>query len=89
MILQVGDKVKWTSQSAGYTKTKCGTVVFVLNPGQPVTAVLLSQLGLRSACNKKSWYGAPRNHETYLVCLPNSKRAYWPRVKHLQKVETL
>ena len=68
-MFKVGDKVSWTSQSAGVTKTKTGVVVEVLPAG----------------CKTGRKFGAPRDHESYLVKVGRSEKLYWPRVCHLKK----
>jgi hypothetical protein len=75
---QVGDAVRWTSQSGGYRSTKQGVVVAVvpphIHPGDQCAAAKLS---------------APRNHESYVVSArqvgsARSKHRYWPLVAHLE-----
>ena len=65
---EVGDRVTWTSQSAGVTKAKAGAVSFVVQPG------------VRPALKNA---GSARDHESYLV-RSDSGRLYWPRVAHLR-----
>lgn len=73
----VGDRVQWTSQSAGYTSTKIGVVETIIPAGAtpPKTS-------------KSPQPGAARDHVSYLVRV-KGKGLYWPRVKHLSPVVTL
>ncbi len=77
--MSVGDQVKWTSQSAGITRTKRGEVVeVVLERESPHT--LLQSLG------------SPRDHQSYVVRAyvegadKKRYRKYWPKVSHLMRV---
>jgi len=36
----INDKVRWTSQSGGYKKTKYGMIVAIVHPNQPITEIL-------------------------------------------------
>jgi hypothetical protein len=75
ITFELGDKVKWDSQAAGYIKTKKGKIVVVLPAGtRPGDGVLA---GLR-------YPGKPRNHESYVVMV--GEKYYWPRVAYLKKV---
>lgn len=74
--LVVGDKVTWTSQAQGFTKTKVGTVVQVVNPGN------------RPALDQSP--GMSRNHKSYVIEVPNKSgrgkaKRYWPVVSLLSK----
>lgn len=74
---QVGDRVTWTSQAAGITKPKTGTVVAVVLPkGEPNDA--LKAAGVRGRIRHP---GYPRDHVTYVVRAGG--RLYWPRVDYL------
>ncbi len=67
----LGDKVIWTSQSAGSEKTKRGVVVLIVHRG-----------GRPSSVKNP---GRPRDHESYVVEVKSarSSRVYWPRVSLL------
>lgn len=69
---KVGDRVEWTSQSAGCTRTKAGTVETVVPAGCIVPKL---------SCNPNP--GACRDHESYLVRV-KGRGLYWPRVKALR-----
>lgn len=71
-MYNVGDIVEWESQSAGYTKTKRGTVVRVVPPERWAYEVKGSGLSARP-------------HESYVVQV--KRTMYWPRVKHMRLVE--
>ena len=75
MPFMIGDRVTWTSQADGLTRTKVGEVVEAI-PAQ------MGPTRIRGA-------GRPRNHESYVVQASKQsdrKRTalYWPRVKHLK-----
>lgn len=70
--MKVGDRVAWTSQSAGRSKAKRGTVVEIVLPGE------------RPNIKGVGW---GRDHVSYLV-REDSGRLYWPRVAHLKSDET-
>lgn len=78
----VGDRVQWTSQSAGRRTTKVGTVekvVRVFEDVQQITQELSSP-------------GFPRPHTSYLVRVPAKTsrgrgKLYWPIVNKLSKLE--
>jgi hypothetical protein len=72
---QLGDRVYWTSQAAGYSRMKAGLVTQVIPRGkQP----------------KMRGIGMARDHESYVirasVCDGQRKRTklYWPRVSQLK-----
>jgi hypothetical protein len=67
-VIIIGDRVTWTSQSAGIVKTKVGEVVRVLQPGE--------RPGWKNQ-------GASRDHVSYVVRATHGK-LYWPRVSQLQ-----
>lgn len=80
MSFRVGDRVKWTSQAAGHTKTKEGEVVLVVPAGY-LPNQLPEMEGRRSPCDTVT----PRNHESYIVKVKNKHQSYyWPRVSQLQ-----
>jgi len=75
----VGDKVTWSSQAGGSVKVKVGVVEVILQPGRMPTSLQIS------GC------GNPRNHESYLVLVPNKSgrgvgKKYWPLVSKLRYV---
>lgn len=76
----VNVQVTWTSQAAGYEKTKTGTIVAIVPAGRLPTSYVPADMTLAS------WPGMPRNHESYLVRVGRSKALYWPRVSALAKV---
>ncbi len=75
MEFKIGDEVRWISQAAGRYKWKSGTIIHV----QPANEYLphIYGGGLHSR--------GKRNHESYVVHVKGE--IYWPRVKHLRKVE--
>jgi len=72
-VFHLGDKVWWTSQSQGYSKTKEGTIIEI------VPAEHFPQ-------TKHFDTVVPRDHESYVVCILRNK-LYWPRVNNLKKKE--
>jgi hypothetical protein len=84
--MNLGDKVRWTSQSSGIVKEKLGLIVAVVKPNQipPVT-----ETAERYAARSLYGGGAVRRHESYLVLTNegNSRyRIYWPRVSALEVI---
>jgi hypothetical protein len=78
---KIADVVFWGSVSNGRYKRKVGIVVAVVEAGEsPVPPGWLK-------CNSSAGYGLPRNHRSYLVRVGNRMGCYWPRVKHLRRVE--
>ena len=80
MTFKLNDKVTWTSQSQGSTKTKVGTVVEVLPPKKRL---------LREHMDYGLYGGNPRDHESYVVHVPGKTdkakgRRYWPHVSALK-----
>lgn len=73
-MFKKGNKVKWTSQSAGHTKTKEGIISEVVPAGSP-------PIGYKPNGGPA---GCARNHESYVVTV--GKRTYWPRVSQLSLV---
>lgn len=67
---KVGDQVFWTSQSAGSTTTKYGTVEAVLEPGEKPQG---------------NGFGNVRGHVSYAVRVRKAGRSklYWPLIKNL------
>ena len=85
--IKLGDRVTWTSQAAGATKTKTGIIIGVVKAGSRPDRVKFKQL-----C--KNGIGWSRNHESYVVSVDVGKREkgvsfrqYWPRVSALKKVK--
>jgi len=78
--MKPGDRVKWTSQSAGFTTTKRGVIVAIVPAGvMPEDCV---PAGYR--CHGPEGFGMARDHESYLVKVDGKgKGLYWPRVCHL------
>ena len=76
--MRVGTAVEWESQSNGSTTLKRGVIVAVVPAHKDPTKHIPPDM----KCNSIS-YGAPRNHESYLVQVGNSVSLYWPRVKQL------
>lgn len=80
---RAADRVEWTSQSNGRTKTKNGKVFAVIPPNFPI--------GLIPGCKYEGQL--PRDHESYIVeVYANEKKGtgrklYWPRVSSLELVE--
>jgi len=70
----IGDTVEWTSQSGGYTKTKKGEVVQVVQAGHAPWPGQLKVGGVG--------FGGSRKHESYLVRVGN--KAYWPIASKLK-----
>lgn len=67
---RLGNRVKWTSASAGSTKTKIGTIVAVFPPDRGGRAIVVKEVTWRAnACTHRSACGGslPRDHESYLV----------------------
>jgi len=87
MNLQIGDYVTWTSQSAGTTKTKAGSVVAIVPVGANPDTVIAGDLWADHRYRGFAYvwtgsYGLPRNHESYLIAV--GRKLYWPRVSLLQ-----
>jgi hypothetical protein len=86
----VGDKVKWTSQSGGVVKEKVGVVVARV-PGNSNPATLLEKLesthSVAQVASQTRRLLAKRETTSYLVAVqvsPKAKpRVYWPSVNHL------
>lgn len=93
---KVGDLVEWESTSFGVTTPKKGRIVKVIPPndsrlGEYVEQASAAVGGARYVSG--AGLGLPRDHESYIVHVltPTGKgkgKLYWPRVKHLRKVET-
>lgn len=83
---KVGDKVQWSSQAAGHTKTKEGIVARIVPVGtEPWKIINGSELEPMS----RQFDGTSRNHESCLVVVTGprgGKNLYWPRVSSLKLV---
>jgi hypothetical protein len=82
--ISLGDTVKWSSQSAGYTKEKTGIVEEVVSAKGVPSRERFPQL------YKSAGVGLPRDHVSYVVRVPgktakSAGTAYWPRVSGLTK----
>lgn len=81
----VGEEVTWESQAGGRTTTKQGVIVEV------VPALRSPSLGELRQYHAPHSVGNPRNHESYLVAVPNKSgrgrpHLYWPVVSLLKEV---
>ncbi len=81
MEFKLNDKVTWTSQAQGSTKTKIGTVVQVVAPKE--------RLRLEHKDYGLHGYGDPRDHESYVVHVAGQTdkakgKRYWPRASALK-----
>jgi len=83
--LSLGLEVSWSSQAGGYTKTKRGTIVAVILPGElPDRSRFLSLY-------KDSGVGSSRDHVSYVVAVEKGKgkpRFYWPRTSALRTADS-
>lgn len=75
--MNIGDKVRWQSQSQGRATIKEGEIIHILTIGQAPPKELFPSLW--KGCGP----GNGRNHETYIVKVGN--KLYWPRVSALEK----
>jgi hypothetical protein len=77
----IGDKVHWTSQSAGRRKAKDGVVVAKVQADEIISIALqrLSFTGLHLTFDAGP---SARNHESYIVDV--NGMLYWPRVNLLR-----
>ena len=75
----IGDHVEWSSQSAGYTKTKAGVVVQVVAAGMRPDRDAFPSLYKHLGC------GFGRAGESYVVQV--GKKHYWPVASKLAKVK--
>lgn len=73
-MLKVGTRVRWTSQSGGYEKTKEGVIV----------ETVLAYESINDMYDKQIRHGLwpYRDHESYIVKVGN--KLYWPLVKYLE-----
>jgi hypothetical protein len=81
---KVGDIVTWEFQSLGHYRRKKGTVIAVIKPNEHPSTFIRLSFG-KYVCRSNGGYGAPRDHESYLVQVGKSMRLYWPVVSNLQK----
>lgn len=75
MKFHINQRVRWTSQAGGSTKTKSGIVVHVVNAGCVPPRENFPSL------HRSSGVGLPRDHESYVVRV--GTKVYWPRVSGL------
>lgn len=76
MQFKLNDQVRWSSQSAGCTVEKVGTIIEVVAVGAVPTKF-----------KPKNGSATPRNHESYVVraSKPNGRTLnYWPLVRYLR-----
>lgn len=74
---KIGDEVEWSTQANGYTRTKRGEVVAVVEA---------FHVPLRE--HKIDRPGLSREHESYIVRVRGQRtRNYWPRVSGLRKAK--
>lgn len=76
MNFHLGDAVVWSSQAKGCTKTKCGEVVEVVEPGQRPSRDRFPSLYKHAGC------GFGRKHVSYVVMVKRTPR--WPVVANLR-----
>jgi hypothetical protein len=84
-LIALGDTVTWTSQSAGYARTKTGIVEEIVPPKAWPNRDRFPQL------YRGAGVGLSRDHVSYVVRVPGktTKAAgtlYWPRVSGLTKI---
>ena len=78
--IQLDDTVEWTSQAAGYTRTKVGVVVGLVPAGH------LPDRDRFHSLYRSSGVGMPRDHVSYVVKV-TGRGVYWPIAKKLRKVQ--
>ena len=83
MAFAQGQKVRWSSQSAGVTKVKEGTIEQVVPAGAYPDQKRFEQL------YRGPGVGLARAHESYVVRVPGKTakaagKLYWPLVRNLQ-----
>lgn len=82
--IQVGDTIKWSSQSHGYYKEKAGVVIAIVPAGVDVRDV---QHGLSAGFKLLDGPGMSRKRVSYLIAVApkpgsNAKpQLYWPLTK--------
>jgi len=72
-FFSVGDWVEWSSQAAGYSRTKLGRVIEVVPQGQTP-----------SLANRPKGCGLMSRTVTSYVVLVGRTRKMWPRTQHLR-----
>lgn len=89
---KVGDSVKWSSSAQGSTTTKTGTVIAVIPGGKKSADTVRKQVQKREKTRNSAFgYGGDRDHESYLVAVPQGTtgrakpKLYWPVVSKLQR----
>lgn len=96
--MEIGNKVKWTSQAGGNTKTKHGVVVAIvpaLDRIHNVVRPFLNPGNIPKIRKYKEAFDAasyPRDHKSYVIEVPSvsgkgKSTLYWPRVSQLKFVE--
>lgn len=78
-MFKIGDQVVWVSGASGVQKEKRGKIEVVIPPHKRLT---------RAQQEEADAYGAPRDHESYLVRVPGKTakakgKLYWPRTSTL------
>lgn len=91
--IRVGDRVSWSSSSAGFSKLKEGDVVLVVPSGEhPSSLTKFESLKRNHRKQRYFLWGKPRNHESYIVSVRSGQKAkpslYWPRVSALTKLQS-
>ena len=76
-MYKIGDRVKWTSQSKGYRKTKEGVVVEVVEPTHRPNRWLFPDLYKHPMC------GFGRKKKSYVILV--KKTHYWPVASKLER----
>jgi len=89
--MKIGDIVTWTSQSAGLTKKKTGTILAVVpaghDPAKIADAVDPIHPWSRFYYQLSGCFGNPRDHDSYLILV--GPVIYWPRVSLLKLEDAL
>lgn len=81
---QVGDRVRWSSQSHAFRKSKRGRVLAVVPPGRDPDSCIRETLRSDFIPGRIMFDGTVgRSHESYVVSVGN--KLYWPRVRHLER----
>lgn len=88
---KVGDAVQWTSSAQGSTTSKTGVVVAVIPGGKKSADAVRTQVRQREKTHTSAFgYGNNRDHESYLVAVPQGTtgrakpKLYWPVVSKLK-----
>ena len=77
-MFKIGDKVQWTSQAQGYSKTKNGEVVQILAPWERPARDVFPDLYKHLGC------GFGRKETSYVVRVKN--KHYWPIASKLEEM---